>query len=230
MQAIKCELCGSSDIMKQDGFFQCQNCGTKYNLEEARKLIGVVKIDKSEDVENLITLAKRYFDENNYAESEKYFELALRDTPNNWEVSFYRAYTLALLQESTNVDEAFSTLAKGVNTTLKIIQEHIDPAVRPITIKSFIALVIKSCSDFRQLMKNDNKVDWWTYKAMIKDTSALYDQLEQFLKQNYKNETDIIRMIQESYYEIVNSNPDEFKWSERKKLISRLNAELGNNM
>ena len=28
MQAIKCELCGSNDIMKQEGFFQCQNCGT----------------------------------------------------------------------------------------------------------------------------------------------------------------------------------------------------------
>lgn len=50
MQAIKCELCGSSDIMKQDGFFQCQNCKTKYSLEEARKLIGVVKIDKTDDI------------------------------------------------------------------------------------------------------------------------------------------------------------------------------------
>lgn len=35
-----CELCGSSDFLKDEGMFVCQGCGTKYTLEEARKLMG----------------------------------------------------------------------------------------------------------------------------------------------------------------------------------------------
>ncbi len=38
MKAIQCELCGSNQLIKKDGFFQCEFCGTKYTLEEARKL------------------------------------------------------------------------------------------------------------------------------------------------------------------------------------------------
>ena len=52
MQAIKCELCGGGDLVKQDGMFVCQHCGTKYTLEEARKLLGTVKIDKTDVKDN----------------------------------------------------------------------------------------------------------------------------------------------------------------------------------
>ncbi|MBQ9067828.1 MAG: hypothetical protein IJ131_02045 [Eggerthellaceae bacterium] len=34
-----CELCGKSDFVKQEGMFVCQGCGTKYTLEEAKKLM-----------------------------------------------------------------------------------------------------------------------------------------------------------------------------------------------
>ena len=27
MKQITCEMCGSTDFMKQDGFFVCQSCG-----------------------------------------------------------------------------------------------------------------------------------------------------------------------------------------------------------
>ena len=37
MKALVCELCGGNDIIKQDGYFVCQNCGTKYSPEEAKK-------------------------------------------------------------------------------------------------------------------------------------------------------------------------------------------------
>ncbi|MBQ1728972.1 MAG: hypothetical protein II036_01280 [Oscillospiraceae bacterium] len=28
MKAIVCEMCGSQDLVKKDGMFVCQNCGT----------------------------------------------------------------------------------------------------------------------------------------------------------------------------------------------------------
>ena len=41
MSRLTCELCGSTDFLKQDGVFVCQSCGTKYSVEEAKKLMGV---------------------------------------------------------------------------------------------------------------------------------------------------------------------------------------------
>ena len=40
MQKLQCELCGSVDIVRtDDGFFQCQHCGCKYTLEQAKALL-----------------------------------------------------------------------------------------------------------------------------------------------------------------------------------------------
>ena len=57
MKELVCEMCGSNDIVKQDGLFVCQTCNTKYSVEEARKMMfgetveveGTVKIDHSSD-------------------------------------------------------------------------------------------------------------------------------------------------------------------------------------
>lgn len=73
MQAIKCELCGSGDLIKKDGMFVCQHCGTKYTVEEARKLLGTVKIDKTDVKENNRTLARRAMQNRDYTEARRYW-------------------------------------------------------------------------------------------------------------------------------------------------------------
>ena len=41
MQKLQCELCGSVDFQRtNDGFFQCQHCGCKYTLEQAKTILG----------------------------------------------------------------------------------------------------------------------------------------------------------------------------------------------
>ncbi len=39
MKRLICEICGESDFIKQDGKFVCQNCGAKYSVEEARRMM-----------------------------------------------------------------------------------------------------------------------------------------------------------------------------------------------
>lgn len=41
--ALTCELCGSTDFVKDNGLFVCQGCGTKYTLEEAQRQIAAQK-------------------------------------------------------------------------------------------------------------------------------------------------------------------------------------------
>jgi len=38
MKKIVCDLCGESDFVKVNGFFECQVCGAKYSIEEARSM------------------------------------------------------------------------------------------------------------------------------------------------------------------------------------------------
>ena len=45
MKKIVCELCGESDFVKNNGAFECQVCGAKYSVAEAKKLF----VDVDED-------------------------------------------------------------------------------------------------------------------------------------------------------------------------------------
>ena len=58
MKALTCEMCGSTEIVRKDGLYVCQACGTKYSIEDAKKMMtegsvkidGPVKIDESDSL------------------------------------------------------------------------------------------------------------------------------------------------------------------------------------
>ena len=39
MKKLTCEMCNSVDLIKKDGLYVCQYCGTKYTVEEAKKMM-----------------------------------------------------------------------------------------------------------------------------------------------------------------------------------------------
>lgn len=122
MQAMKCELCGSSNVVKQDGFFVCQHCGTKYTVEEAKKLLGTVKIDRSEETERYLLLAQRAKEENNAENAVKYYSLVAEEDPNNWEAAFFVAYFQYM--KSDQKAGAYA-LANAARTAMKLIKENL---------------------------------------------------------------------------------------------------------
>lgn len=101
MKALVCELCNSNDIVKQDGFFVCQHCGTKYSLEEARKMIleingpvevkGTVTVDNSAQVENFLSMVKNAYESRDIDGVMKYTDKVLEIDPANYEAWVYRA-------------------------------------------------------------------------------------------------------------------------------------------
>ena len=80
MKQLTCEMCGSTDLIKQDGVFVCETCGTKYSVEEAKKMMvegtvevaGTVKIDDSAKIANYYTIAESACDAGNRKEAENY--------------------------------------------------------------------------------------------------------------------------------------------------------------
>ena len=87
MKALKCELCGGTEIVKDGDFFVCQNCGMKYTLESAKKMMvegvvqieGTVKTDKTADAERLLTLAKNCMQNQKLLRSRTICEQGVRD-------------------------------------------------------------------------------------------------------------------------------------------------------
>lgn len=126
MQALICELCGSNDIVKIDNYFVCQHCGTKYSVEEARKMIGIVKIDKTEEAEKLLILARRAREENNCENAEKYYDKILQDDPNNWEAAFFQVYYKASQCNIKNIQSAATSVSNCISGVIKLISEGAD--------------------------------------------------------------------------------------------------------
>lgn len=81
MKKMACEMCGGSDLMKQDGVFVCQSCGSKYSVEEARKMMveinGPIQVEGIANIENLLTRAREFEKTCNYEKALEYYNKIL---------------------------------------------------------------------------------------------------------------------------------------------------------
>lgn len=105
MKQLVCEMCGSTDMMKTDGAFICQTCGTKYSVEEAKKMMiegtvdvqGTVMVDNTAFIEKYLTNARRAYDKEDWEEVEKYYNLVEQNSKNNMEAVFFSSFGKAML-------------------------------------------------------------------------------------------------------------------------------------
>ena len=124
MKRIQCEMCGSSDLLKEDGVFKCQNCGCSYSLEEARKMMvdgevtvtGRVKIDESDKIHNFYMLAEEAYDANDDKKAISYCDKIIEI-----DASYYQAWLLKGKinfdpdnEKNSNSDVAFSCFDKAI--------------------------------------------------------------------------------------------------------------------
>ena len=137
MKQLTCEMCGGTDLIKQDGVFVCQNCGTKYSAEEAKRMMiegtvdvqGTVKVDNSAFVQKYLANARRAKQKEDWAETEKYYNMVEQNDPTNIEAIFYSTFArvkLALLEAETSDkrQSIFNVLTKSVS----IIDDNYDSA------------------------------------------------------------------------------------------------------
>lgn len=132
MKALTCEMCGSTDLIKQDGVYVCQSCGTKYSVEEAKKLMvdipddmkGTVHVNKSNEIQNYLSLAQSAIDSVNGAEAYSYANRALEIEPQNaqaWFLKMKAAGLTAILKDLKVLDviQAGNNAIKFSNGELK---------------------------------------------------------------------------------------------------------------
>ena len=99
MKAIVCELCGSNDVIKRKGVYVCQHCGTKYDPEEAKKLMvevsGQVSIQGVAKIDDIIKNALNTYNQGNLQDAYRLFTDALNLEPNHPRATFYRGMCAA---------------------------------------------------------------------------------------------------------------------------------------
>ena len=135
MKKIICEMCDSSEFLKQDGMFVCQGCGMKYSAEEAKKMMiegtldvqGTVKVDNTAFVQKYLANARRAKEKEDWSETEKYYNMVEQNDPTNIEAIFYSAFARvkqALLEAETKDKRqgVFNILEKSVS----IIDDNYD--------------------------------------------------------------------------------------------------------
>ena len=161
---------GGSDLVKQDGVFICQNCGTKYSVEEAKKMMvegavtvegtvaveGTVKVDKSEELKNLYILARRAKEADNSENACKYYnEIVLKD-PDNWEANFYLVYYKAASCKKGQIGNEAYNVTNCLKSTIKLLVENLGTGDEA---KGFIDGIRKDLAEIAEKLNNQTNYD-----------------------------------------------------------------------
>lgn len=91
MKQLICEICGGTELLKQDGMFMCQSCGCRYSVEEVRKMVvegtvevaGTVKVDDTAKIDNYLALSQNAYDSRNGQTAIDYANKALEIDAKN---------------------------------------------------------------------------------------------------------------------------------------------------
>ena len=129
MKTLTCEMCGSTDLIKQDGVFVCQSCGCKYSVEEARKMMiegtvevtGTVRVDnseaKKEQIKNYLDLAKSALDGQDFEGVASYCDRILEIDMDNYEAWVLKAKAIGWgsTLQNIKIPQAISAAKRAVN-------------------------------------------------------------------------------------------------------------------
>jgi len=158
MKKLICEMCEGIDFVKHEGVFACQSCGTKYSVEEAKKMMiegtvevaGTVKVDNAGKLDNLFKLARRAKDEHNTEKAAQYYEQIQLEDPLNWESAFYSIYYSAIQKWRTGEEGvALSLLRNCIDNVINIIIENISEKKEQISVANEVSKELSGiCSAF----------------------------------------------------------------------------------
>ena len=208
MNALKCDLCGGTNIIKEDEFFVCQHCRTKYTPEAARRMMiegnvevtGTVQIDKSNEVENALINARRAYIDQNYEEAFSLFSNALVIDPNNPEAILYKGLASSW----------------GGTIALPKSQEAINAYIRSVSLKheetgdskEFFAFVLEAEHATHSFMLALNNLFVGYYNkvanaAGLTIVSPARDEAKAKMQNNARNLAEMCRMMVSSAFELT---------------------------
>lgn len=174
MKALTCEMCGSTDLVKNDGVFVCQSCGTKYSVEEARKMMvegtvdvkGTVKIDTSSELKNLYEIARRAKETDNSENAAKYYDQILIKDPSSWEANFYVVYFKAMACKIAEIWSAASSITNSLHPVLSLVKDNVADAAEQ---RAVISEIYSRVTLIANMLNNAAKSHYQDIDLQIRD-------------------------------------------------------------
>lgn len=158
MKQLTCEMCGSTELMKQDGVFVCQTCGTKYSVEEAKKMMvegtvevaGTVKVDDSAKIANYYTMAENAYDASNQKEAESYCNKIIEIEPNNYKAWLLKGRAAGWQSTLANirVEESVNCFNKAIDNAPEDKIEEVKKVASDEISKLSLALITLCCDNY----------------------------------------------------------------------------------
>lgn len=134
MKRLKCEICESTEFIKQEGVFVCQNCGCKYSIEETKKMmiertvdvpLSMIKSDSNQRLQNLYILARRAKEDDNAVDAAHYYNEIRVEDPNSWEAAFYAVYYAAMDIRIAQIASAARSVTKCLDSVIGLIKNYV---------------------------------------------------------------------------------------------------------
>ncbi len=192
MKKLVCELCGSGDMIKKDGYYICQACETKYSVEEAKKMMiegtvdvsgSTIKVDNTSYIEKSLDNARQALKREDWAKVAKYYTSVQSAEPDNLEAIFYSAY--GEVRASMYEADKYKRESK-VNILVNSLSEFVDKFdYAPDKYASNKKLLIRINNDLNRFYNaqyvytktttaNSQTDDSWYTEALIKNTSNAF--------------------------------------------------------
>lgn len=240
MKAIICELCGSNDIVKMKGMYVCQHCGTKYTVEEAQKLIGTVKLDRSDEHAKYIKIMDNAYDGGDFSTAVKYGSLAMEIDPQDYNtyIQLTQAKCADLLGKSGSFEsmrEIAITLGSGFSTSIAMIKDCNDGAFQDISfiksvidtfsyhIETYAGLVDNRITNFiNEYGEKDKKSILKDYSPFLEWFNTCYEGMEETLNKNYGSGNELTNHAYGKWLEFISTHGKYFTKVDADKLVRRI--------
>ena len=172
MKALVCEMCGSNKLLKQDGMYVCQACGTQYSPEEAKKLLveiegtvdvtgSTVKVDNTDKIGNFLQMATKAYDAGNKSESENYCNKIIEIDPKHYQAWLLKGKSAGWQSTLRNIriEEAINCFCNAIDNApqeeVATIRKEAADEVSSLS----ESLVRLCCNNFAEYPSKDNEED-----------------------------------------------------------------------
>lgn len=189
MKKITCEICGSNDVIKKEGFFECQTCGTKYSVEEVKKIVlegsvdisgSTVKVDNSGNIENYLNIARSAYVATNLSECEVFCNKILEIDSKYYEAWLLKG-KLAICK--SKIEEATNYFSNALDNTPENKVDEIKSEIVEV-VNKILSIILWNCEDFLTPPSNHNSKNFLDYPSV--DDANLIIENAKFMKENSK--------------------------------------------
>ena len=188
MKQLTCEMCGSTDLIKQDGMYVCQSCGTKYSVEEAKKMMiegtvdvsgSTVRIDNTASIDNYYRMATSAYDSSNQKEAEQYCNKIIEIDPNNYKAWLLKGKAAGWQSTLANIriEESVNCFTKAIENAPEDAVEEVKKTASEEISNLSTALVTLCCNNYskngsvnnaQSIITNTTKVQLYALMLLAK--------------------------------------------------------------